>query len=224
MSEREIPEYVLMSLPDGEAVRFSRTFGGYRFDDEEVDWLMRGGDITFDTEDWRGICGGLDWREYNGVSYYGFAPWDARVYTAKTAPFPVRFEGHVFTASEEAALRAGEKVLIAARGQKGLYGVHVSYRLEVSEQRVHWGIVPHFEEFELPASHMTRETCVFKPVFADRILTHEEIQALRAGRALPHVGTGKNRRTYRCVLHLRRVNGERFDGSDSVWRVVPTFR
>lgn len=223
----EIPEYVHMTLPDGEAVRFNRSFGGYRFDDEEVDWLMRGGDITFDTDDWRGICGGLDWREFEGVTYYGFAPWDARVYGADKAPFPVRFEGHAFTPSEEAALRAGEKVLIAARGQKGLYGVHVSYglaRVSETDDRMMWRIRPHFEEFDIPAREMTRETCLFKPVFSDRVLTHEEIQLVRSGRPLPHVGVGKNRRTYRCVLHLRRVNGERFDGSDSTWRLVPSFR
>lgn len=225
--ERDEPgiEYVHMTLPDGEPVRFNRSFGGYRFDDTEVDWLMRGGDIQFDTADWRGIRGGLDFLSYNGHDYYGLSLWDARSYTADNAPFPVSWQQHVFTPSEERDLRAGKKVLIAATNASGnRYGVHVSYRLTDDASR--WAIHPHFEEFEMSAHDFTRATCPFLPVFSDRELTHEEILALRTGKSLRHRGiSAKTGRPYTCTLHLRLEVGTRgFLSDDARWRVLAQFR
>lgn len=218
-------EYVHMTLPDGEAVRFNRSWGGYRFTDEEVAWLMKGGDIQFDTADWRGIRGGLEFLSYNGFDYYGLALWDARAYTADNAPFPVAWQQHTFTPSEERDLRAGKKVLLAATNDAGrLYGVHVSYHLSADGSR--WGIQPHFEEFEMSGQDFTRATCPFLPVFSDRVLTHEEILALRAGKALRHHGvSAKTGRPYRCTLHLRLEHGSGgFFGTDARWRVLAEFR
>lgn len=219
-------EYVHMTLPSGEAVRFNRSWGGHRFDDEEVAWLMRGGDVVFDTETWRGIRGGLQMLSYNGYDYYGFAPWDARAYTTDNAPFPVAWQGHTFTETEERALRSGEKVLLAATNESGRrYGVHVSFRLE--PDAVRWHLHPHFEEFEQSAHDFTRQTCPFLPVFSDRELTHEEIQHVRSGKGLRHRGVNqKTGRSYLCTLHLRldRGTGGFMSGTDARWRLVPSFR
>uniref|UniRef100_UPI00403EE44F hypothetical protein n=1 Tax=unclassified Siminovitchia TaxID=2837530 RepID=UPI00403EE44F len=50
-------EYVHMTLPNGEGVRFKCVWSGYRFSDDEVARLMAGYDIRIKTDHIDGIIG-----------------------------------------------------------------------------------------------------------------------------------------------------------------------
>lgn len=213
-------EYVNMQLPDGESVRFKRTWGKYRFTDDEVEMLKAGMEIRINTPTTKGIIGSLDWQEYNGYEYYGFAPWDAEAYSLENAPFPVQWNNHMFTDEEEQILRSGKKLLLVRPSNRtgSLYPVNVSFGLIKGDNgNSRWGIIPHFEEFNQPAMNFTRETCVFMPMFGGKLLSHADIMALREGRSIRFEGTSKNGRNYTCLLSLI------LDHNQNRWRLEPRF-
>lgn len=215
-------EYVQMQLPDGEPVRFKRMWSGYRFTDSDVARLMAGMEIRIQTNYSRGVIGSLEWQTFNSYDYYGFSQWSTHAYNRENAPFPLSWNNHTFTEDEEAALRAGHKVLLICPSKKfgTTYAVNVSFAIVTGlDGEDRWGISPHFEEFNLPATSFTRENCPFKPVFSDRILTQAEIAHVRSGGSIPYQGLSKKTgRPYNChlVLILDKTNGER-------WRLVPMF-
>lgn len=217
----ESAEYVQMQLPSGEAVRFKRVWSGHRFTDNETSRLMAGMEIRIDTAYARGIIGALEWQTYKRYEYYGFSPWAPAAYNRDNAPFPQRWNNHEFTDTEEAVLRMGRKVLIICVSNRSgsTYAVHVSFT-QVTDKHgeMKWGIHPHFEEFNLPASSFTKETCPFKPVFSDKMLTQAEIAHVRAGGEIPYSGISKKGTPYRCrlVLALDTTRGER-------WGLIPIF-
>lgn len=219
--EVDYAEYVHMSLANGEAVRFNRIWSGYRFTDDEVAQLMAGMEIRIKTAYTDGIMGSLDWQEYNGYEYYGFAPWDAAVYERSDAPFPMQWNGHAFTEKEQAILRSGRKLLVLCESNRSLaqYAVNVSFDLipEQGSYPSRWGIIPHFEEFNQPADHFTRETCVFLPVFSGQALTLEEIERLRKGYPVRFSGLSRKGRAYKCELTLE------LDEEADRWRLTPDF-
>lgn len=214
-------EYVHMSLMNGEAVRFNRIWSGYRFTDEEVARLMAGYDIRIKTAFTDGINGSLDWQEYNGYEFFGFAPWDAGVYEREDAPFPIQWNGHTFTEEEQAILRRGDRLLLVCESKtsRASYAVNISfdYIQENGPHPARWGIVPHFEEFDRPADHFTHEMCVFLPMFSGQLLTHSEIEQVRKGKSVPFSGLSRNGRPYRCRLTLE------LDEVNNRWRLTPHF-
>lgn len=220
-SMEEGTEYVHMTLFDGEPVKFKRVWGSYRFTDDEVDRLMVGMEIRINTEYARGIVGSLEWQTYKGYDYYGFSPWDASVYPRASAPFPVSWNGHTFDADEETLLRAGRRVIVvaASRSTGRPYAVNVTFDLTTEKGVEKWRIVPHFEEFDLPASHFTRETCAFMPEFSGRRFTAREIEHFRAGRGIEMSAISKAGKPYTCrvVLALDTYNGV------TRWRLAPRF-
>lgn len=214
-------EYVHMTLMNGEAVRFNRIWSGYRFTDEEMAMLMAGYDIRIKTDFTDGINGSLDWQEYNGHEFFGFAPWDAGVYERGDAPFPLQWNGHTFTEEEQSILRRGERMLLVceSKASRATYAVNISfdYIPENGPHQARWGIVPHFEEFGQPADHFTRETCVFLPMFSGEMLTHSEIEQVRKGKSVQFSGLSRNGRPYRCRLTLE------LDEVNDRWRLTPHF-
>lgn len=214
-------EYVNMSLMNGESVRFNRIWSGYRFTDREVEMLMAGYEIRIKTDFTDGIIGSLDWQEFNGYEFFGFAPWDAVSYTRVDAPFPIRWNGHEFTDEEQESLRRGDRLLLVCESSKSrtLYAVNISFGFIPSEG-VHterWGIIPHFEQFDHPAEMYTRETCVFLPIFSGQALSQSEIKMVRSGKSIPFSGLSRNGRPYRCRLTLE------LDEINSRWRIMPHF-
>lgn len=216
----EKKEYVHITFPNGETTRFNRYWGGHRFTDEEIEALLDGQYISINTQNTRGIIGSLDWLEYNGYDYYGFATWDATAYERANAPFPIRWNNHEFTREEEWLLRNGDKLLLVVESHRtgNSYPVHVSFDLINDDRGKRWGIIPHFEEFNQPASAFTRETCVFNPVFSGKQLTLENITTLRKGESIEYRGVSKNGREYTCDLRLD------LDKQYNRWRIIPTFR
>lgn len=214
-------EYVHMTLPNGEGVRFKRVWSGYRFTDDEVARLIAGYDIRIKTDQFNGITGSLDWQEYNGYEYFGFAPWDAAGHNREDAPFPVQWNDHVFTEEEQAVLRNGERLLILCQSTRSgsPYAVNVSFGFipEDGPYPARWGIIPHFEQFNQPAELYTRETCVFLPMFSGQKLSLEDIQQLRKGKSIPFSGLSRKGRPYRCRLTLE------LDAVNSRWKLTPNF-
>lgn len=218
----DVPEYVHAQLPDGEPVRFKRTFAGHRFTDAEVAWLLAGADIVITTSYAKGVIGSLEWQTYNGYEYYGFAPWDAEAYTATDAPFPHEWNGCTFDAHDEAVLRSGARLLVVATGRTGQpYGVNVTFEVVASPTgETRWAIVPHFDEFDQPPEAFTRETAPFLPVFSGRRFTTEEVERLRRGAGIPFTGVSRSTgRRYTCRVYLRL---ERRHGVLK-WALVPVF-
>lgn len=215
-------EYVHMQLPSGESVRFKRVWFGYRFSDRDVAKLMAGMEIRIDTELTRGIIGSLEWLRFKQQDYFGFSPWSAEAYTRERAPFPVMWNGYRFTDEEEAMLRVGKRVLVTSRSKRSgsLYATHVTFeQCRNKNGDLRWGIEAHFEEFNQPPEHFTRETCPFKPVFANKTLTQAEIAHVRAGGRLLYDGISKAGRPYQCELTLGqdRQRGGR-------WALLPKFK
>jgi hypothetical protein len=214
-------EYVHMSLMNGEAVRFNRIWSGYRFTDEEMARLMAGYDIRIKTAFTDGINGSLDWQEYNGYEFFGFAPWDAGSYERHDAPFPFQWNGHTFIEEEQAILRRGDRLLLVCESNRSRasYAVNISFDFiqEDGSHPARWGIVPHFEEFAQPADHFTRETCVFLPIFSGQVLSHSEIEQVQRGKSIPFSGLSRNGRPYRCQLTLE------LDEANNRWRLTPDF-
>lgn len=212
-------EYVNMALPDGEAVRFKRVWSDYRFTDREVEMLMLGMEIRIKTAYTDGINGSLDWQEYNGYEYFGFAPWDAEAYSIHDAPFPIQWNSHVFTSEEQAVLRKGEKLLLVCTSNRtgSSYAVNVSYGLITGDTLNRWGIIPHFEEFERPACDFTRESCLFMPMFGGTVFSQREIQNVRQGGSIYFEGISKKGRDYTCRLTLE------LDKERNRWRLEPDF-
>ena len=214
-------EYVHMSLPNGEAVRFKRVWSGYRFTDDEVALLMAGYDIRIKTTYTDGITGSLEWQEYDGHEYFGFAPWDAAGHDRTDAPFPIQWNGHTFTEKEQHILRSGEKLLLVCQSHRSLtpYAVNVSFGFisENSPYPARWGIIPHFEEFDMPADHFTRETCVFLPMFSGEMLPLSDVRRLRKGKSVPFSGLSRNGKPFRCRLTLE------LDEVQNRWRLTPDF-
>lgn len=212
-------DYVHMSLPDGSPVRFKRMWAGYVFTEEEIDLLMRGCEICITTDKYVGIRGSLDWQEYNGYEYFGFAPWAAESYTIDNAPIPRAWGGYVFSEEEHDILRTGEKLLIMPVSQKtgSAYAVQVSFDIINNPDWTGWGIVPHFDEFSMPGNAFTRDACLFTPVFSDKVLTQKEIAHVRQGRGLHYEGVSKTGKRYECQLFLR------LDKRANRWRLTPQF-
>lgn len=143
-------EYINVDLPNGEQVRFKREWAGHRFTDDEVDQLGAGMEITISSQHAEGVRGSLDWQEFNGYEYYGFAPWDAEAYTRDIAPIPHQWNGHAFTDVEKKVLRSGERVRVLCLSKRtgGKYDVELSFTfLESDDYGNRWGIHPHFEDF-----------------------------------------------------------------------------
>jgi hypothetical protein len=214
-------EYIHMSLMNGESVRFNRLWSGYRFTDKEVEMLMAGYEIRIKTDFTDGINGSLDWQEFNGHEFFGFAPWDAGSYEREDAPFPVKWNDHVFTEEEQKILRRGERLLLLceSKNSRTPYAVNVSFGF-IPKEGAHparWGIIPHFEQFDQPAELYSRETCVFLPKFSGETLSRSEIEMVRSGKSIPFSGLSRNGRPYRCrlTLELDEVNGR--------WRITPHF-
>lgn len=215
-------EYVNMTLPNGEVARFNRVWSGYRFTDREVEQLMAGMEIRIKTAYTDGIMGSLDWQEYNGYEFLGFAPWDASSYTIQDAPFPIRWNGYEFTDEEQAFLRTGGKLLIVCTSQRtgSDYPVNVSFDFISGDENYpysRWGIVPHFDEFNQSPRDFTQKTCVFLPSFAGKKLTLTEIETVRQGGSILYDGLTGHGRSYRCYLTLA------IDPKYDRWRLVPEF-
>lgn len=218
--EEKLPEYINMTLPTGEVVRFNRVWSGYRFTDREVEMLQENREIRITTKDTDGIIGSLDWQEFNGYEFLGFAPWDATAYTIENAPFPLHWNGHTFTTEEQAYLRRGNRLLLVCRARETgfLYPVHVSFGLRQEEgYPERWGILPHFEEFDQPSSDFTKETCRFLPIFYGKRLTITEIEQLRKGGSILFVGEDIQGEPYPC--HLTLVRNAAMDR----WQLRPEF-
>lgn len=94
----------------GKRIAFNRTYGSYRFTDEECNALLRGETISFVTTSQKGnnvrMKGALTRQENDGYEFYGFA------ITEKAVPY--QFAQHVFTDEEVKALEAGESLEIDA--------------------------------------------------------------------------------------------------------------
>lgn len=212
-------EYVHMQLPNGESVKFKRVWGNHRFTDTELSYLMAGMEIRINTPTTKGIVGSLEWQAYKGRDYFGFAPWDAEAYAIDNAPMPVQWNGHVFTPDEEAVLRSGNKLLLVCTSNRtgSQYAVNVSYSIISDSRNSRWGIVPHFEEFDMPADQFTRETCVFMPMFGGKLLHLDEIQELRQGRSIYFEGVSRTGRKYSCRLSLV------LDRERNRWKLEPNF-
>ncbi|MGX1195861.1 hypothetical protein [Metabacillus sp. SLBN-84] len=214
-------EYVHMSLWNNEAARFNRIWSGYRFTDDEVALLMAGYEIRIKTAYTDGIVGSLEWQEYGGHEYFGFAPWDAASYEQKDAPFPLQWNGHVFTGEEQEMLRSGERLLLVCESNRSqaAYAVNVSFGFipENGPYPSRWGIIPHFEQFGEEAEQFTRTTCVFLPVFSGERLSHSEISRLRDGGSISFNGISRNGKPYRCELSLE------LDRASGRWRLTPDF-
>jgi len=214
------PEHVNMVLPSGEMARFNRIWSGYRFTDREVAALVAGMEIRIRTAYTDGIIGSLDWQEYGGYEYLGFAPWDAESYDRTNAPFPLQWNGYTFTAEEQAVLRAGERLLIVCTSNHTgrLYPVNVTFELrqEVGYP-TRWAIVPDFEEFNQVACDIPRTHCSFMPIFGGKRLTIADITVLRQGGTIPFEGISRHGRMYTCVLSLE------LDKARNKWRLVPYF-
>lgn len=215
-------EYVHMSLPSGEPVKFKRVWSGHRFTDDEVDKLIHGMEVRIDTNYARGIVGSLEWQTYNGYDYYGFSPWDASVYPRDVAPFPVSWNGHIFDPDEERLLRMGRRVLVICTAKQSgrEYAVSVTFELTTEKNVEKWRIVPHFADFDRPAHDFTRATCTFMPEFSGRRFTALEVEHLRQGRGL--IVRAVSRRTgnpYTCrvVLAIDTYQGQ------TRWKLVPQF-
>lgn len=215
-NEFEQKEYVNITLPNGDTTRFNREWGGHRFTDEEVDALVDGQYISINTQNTRGIIGSLDWLEYKGYDYYGFAPWDATAYERSVAPFPVMWNNHEFSKEEEWLLRNGDKLLLLVVSNRtgSEYAVQVSYDIIDGER---WGIIPHFEEFNMPADNFTRETCLFTPIFSGKRLSLADITKLRNGERIKYKGVSKRGYSYECELYLA------IDKERGRWRIMPRF-
>lgn len=217
-------EYVDVLQPDGEMTRFKRVWGGYRFTDDDVDALMQGEPVTINTDKMSGIRGDLDWLEYDGHEYYGFSPWAAEAYTMNTAPMPNQWNGHTFTADEQAGLRQGESVLVIAVSNRtgAEYAIRVTFGyIKGTEANTgsRWGIIPHFDDFDTPADNMTLDTCVFMPRFGGQRLEHKDIQRLRQGESIKFTGVSKAGRDYHCKLKLNLDTSR----SRAIWRIEPNF-
>lgn len=208
-------EYVKMQLPNGDNVRFKRNWGGHRFTDKEVEKLIAGMEIRIDTPSSKGVIGFLDWQEYKGYDYFGFAPWDAEEYSLDNAPFPVSWNNYEFTEEDEKILRSGDKLLILATSNRtgSEYALHVSF--DIIDNR--WGIVPHFEEFNMSGSDFSREDCLFTPMFGGKKFTQEEIKDLREGESIYFEGVSREGRDYKCLLSLQ------LDEKQDRWKLIPKF-
>lgn len=215
-------EYVNTELPSGEVVRFNRSWGGHRFTEHEVSQLTNGMEISITTPYAKGIIGSLDWQTFKEYDFYGFAPWDAEVYSIDNAPFPTQWSGHEFTEGEESILRSGEKLLLLTRSKRtgNEFAVNLSFKMlerQDEPDSFRWGINPHFEEFDLPANEFTRKTCSFKPKFSDKVLTQDEITHVREGGMLKYTGTSKKGNEYSCNLKLE------LDYDRERWVLEPEF-
>lgn len=213
-------EYINVNLPSGESVRYKRVWSGHRFTDREVAMLSAGMEVKITTEYTHGIIGSLDWQEYLGYDYYGFAPWDAEAYSIENAPFPRRWNNHEFTPEEQAVLRSGERLLVVCTSNRtgSVYAVNVSFALITGDDtHSRWGIVPHFEEFEMSASEFTRETCPFLPIFGGKQLSLDAIRHVRCGEMVSFKGVSRNGKPYKCRLFLA------LDEAYDRWRLTPKF-
>lgn len=215
-------EYMHVRLDDGEMVRVNRHYDGHRFTDDEALRLTLGHDVTIDTDHWLGVRGEFDWSTYGEQEYYGFAPWDASSYTTKDAPMPRSFASVALTDEEIGRFRDGETLTLTRTNDKGsMYGVRVTF-MPVPDTRGDgdvWRLHGHYDDFSVAAGSLTEKTCPFLPVFASRVLTHDEIAHLRDGKTLGHHGTSRAGRPYTCTLRLGRDMKK-----DGRWAIMPIFR
>ncbi len=101
-------------------VRFKRTWGGYRFSDEECQALCRNEEITIHNLESKkgtkyGVKGHLAQLEYNGHHYVGFEKSEFIRYPAKSGiagQLPGIWCEHVFTDEEKLALKAGQIIYV----------------------------------------------------------------------------------------------------------------
>lgn len=209
-------EKVHMQLLNGDSVMFNRSYGSHRFTDNELELLMSGREIKLPN----GTIGSLDFLEYNGYEYYGFAPWDADSYNIKDAPFPKEWNGYTFSDYEEEVLRRGDKLLILAKSSKtgSHYGLHVSFGITMYDGNSKWSIIPHFDEFNQDPSDFTRLSCLFKPSFSGYDLSQKEIDILRQGKMVKFKGKSKTGSVYTCDLSLE------LDDELNRWRIIPNFK
>ena len=130
-------------VPTAMQVRFNREWGGHRFTDEEVQRLLNGEKIEFDTVSKAGkpytARGQLAENEYNGSTFWGF--------TLDGNSVPNEWCGHVFTEEEKKALMDGGTVYVqdAVSKKTGkMFSTTLSFKEEDGRKR----LVPDFTKNE----------------------------------------------------------------------------
>lgn len=207
-------EYAHMQLHNGDSVKFKRVWGGHRFTDIELEKLIAGQEIAIDTDNTSGVIGSLDFLEYNGYEYYGFANWSYDSYTLENAPFPKTWNGYTFTKEEEAILRKGSKLLIMVKSNKTGNDYAINISLKMIDDQDRWGIVPHFEEFNLKGDKFTKKDCLFTPMFRGKLLSHSEVARLRNGEVIAFEGLRQNGSAYTCEINLE------LDKRRNRWKII----
>ncbi|MGH4000698.1 MAG: hypothetical protein ACRDTJ_24915, partial [Pseudonocardiaceae bacterium] len=132
--------------PDGATtqVRFSRTWGGHTFTDDEITALLRGEEITFAATSKTGsdttITGSLTTSTYKAKQFIGFQK------TLHGAP--TSWAGHTFNTDEKDRLLAGDRVrradFVSKKGKR--------FETEVSWDSAAGKIVAHFDSVATDAS------------------------------------------------------------------------
>lgn len=102
---------------DGEVVHFKRVWGGHIFTTNEIQTLLAGGSVSFDTAKGN-VKGILAKQKYKGKAFWGFKPevdvdpesYVTGKFNGKDIKFKRIWSGHRFTDSEVAALLAGKVI------------------------------------------------------------------------------------------------------------------
>lgn len=175
--------------PDGTTtqVRFSRTWGGHKFTDDEIAALLRGEEISFTTTSKTGadtpttgtpltktrinnilVTGSLAVGTYKGKRFIGFR---------KTIPdTPTSWAGHTFSTEEKDRLLAGERVrrpdFTSKKGKP--------FEAEVSWDPATRRIVAHFDAVKTDGSGRQMPPATW----CDHRFTDEELARLAAGETI----------------------------------------
>ncbi len=129
---------------NGEPVKFSREYGGYRFTDEECEKLLAGEEISIfglvsaKTGKTYGVTGKLSRQTYNGNQFVGFERTGFA--NSQSDGVPKSWCGHTFTPDEVSSLESGCEIFVEGLKSKAgkLFSANLHY--DKNEKK----IVPRF--------------------------------------------------------------------------------
>lgn len=136
---------------NGKEVKFTRTWGGHTFTDEECEELLAGKEIEVlglksKTGNEYGVTGKLTKQSFNGHSYVGFERTGFAGGGSKQKGVPDEFSGYKFSDDEKCMLEAGKELFIEGCISKktgSAYSCHVTYG---KNDRGYMAIIPNFKK------------------------------------------------------------------------------
>lgn len=205
LTERQLARGVWQTSPDGpREVAFKDTWGSHKFSQAEIDQLLAGETISFETKNAQGkpytARGALAVNVHEGRRYVGFA--------REIAQAPTTWLTHTFTPAEIADLLAGKKIplsgVISPKTKK-------PFACDVTWDASKGQIVPEFSAAEPPKS------------WAGRPFSDEERKKLAAGEKLELTGfiSTKTKKPFPAIVQWVAPAGAKGKGGNK--SIVMTF-